>query len=135
MNKHSSGFTLIEVVLALAMTALVAAGITTGLLMSERGLARVSGDVKARGMLQECAAVSRWMRDAGILASASEGTHGLVLDAGSWALSGQSDQDDFHGRNLEIIGTDPGQRTVVCHVAWLLNDQPASVSSETIVSR
>ena len=57
------GFSLIEVLLALALTALIVTGVAGGLMISDRLVANSSGRTTARLMGEECLAVVRWMRD------------------------------------------------------------------------
>jgi prepilin-type N-terminal cleavage/methylation domain-containing protein len=135
ITGHTKGFTLIEIVLAIALTALVVAGVSNGLIIADRVLAQLGGSVKARLLADECVAVIRWVRDAEAFEALSEGTHGLVRQDGAWSLSDAPDAQGAHTRSVIISDDGEFRKRVECTVAWGEPVRPASVSVMTFIGQ
>jgi len=131
---HSRGFSLIEIILALALTSLVVVGIANGLLLTDRVLSRLSDDVTALMLADECISVMRWQRDAFGLAALREGSYGLDEDGGAWQLTAEPDVTDGHTREVFVNDASEFEKNVECIVTWLQDGQPASASAVSRIS-
>lgn len=129
------GFTLIEVVLALALTALIIGGVLQGLTYAQRTPEQVRTGQQARALADECTAVMRWMRNADGVASLSDGFYGLDAAGGRWQMVPNNDVLGDYTRTVEISHGYPDAVTVHCVVSWDDNGQPASVSRSMLLSK
>lgn len=135
MHMRSNGFSLIEIILALALTALVIAGVTNGMLLTDETLRRAGVEVGARQRLESCVAVTRWLRDAGGVASLGEGTFGLDGSSGVWQLGGTSDTDAVYTRAVTISDEETDLKRIKCEVSWDEAGRTASISTVTLLGR
>jgi hypothetical protein len=123
------------VVLALALTALVVAGVSNGLLLTGRALATMADSTTARTMVDECLAVTRWLRDDGALASVSDGVYGFDRTGDGWELAVSPDVTGEYTRSLTVSGVDDYLSDILCSVAFDDNGTPASTSAFSRISR
>jgi len=112
------GFSLIEVVLALALLTLAATVFVDAILYTER--TAFSGSLVARGRLlaSECLEAVRWMRDADGWDVLADGGYGLDDGSGRWEFAPLPDVADGFTRRVEISAYDADTKQVVCDIGW-----------------
>lgn len=128
---NSRGFTLIEIVLALAIVSMAVTVFLGGLLYGSDTVVSRHLRVQARLYAGECVHVARWIRDIRGLDALTAGTHGLVLSGGSWELSGTSDESGPFTRTLAVGPESDGGRDITCSVVWesQFGDRDVSIST------
>lgn len=132
---RSNGFTLIEVLLALALTALVVTGIVDGLLISGRSLTRASHTVDARLRLEECQSVVRWIRDENGVGVFNDNVRGIRFDQSIWTLSTEVERIDDQTRQVSVEQINSDSVGVECSVWWDDDGRTASISAFSILSK
>jgi prepilin-type N-terminal cleavage/methylation domain-containing protein len=100
MNER--GFTLIEVLLALALVSLALVGVFGGVLYADRLAARAYPQAQARLLAGECLEAARWLRDAEGLDALASGAYGLDDASGTWELTGAPDATGMFERELTL---------------------------------
>jgi hypothetical protein len=117
INLRRSGFLLVEVILASTIFVFVATILIGALLYGQEATA-VSG-MRARAVL---------LADEGIEAvhnlhdeqftNLTNGTYGLTVSGGQWALSGTSDVTGIFTREVAISQISPNEKNVMVNVTW-----------------
>ena len=125
MARTEPGFSLVELLLALALMALALTAFVDAILLTERAGAGRYAQTQARLRVGECLEASRWIRDADGLDAVAEGTYGLDVSSGRWELAGTSDTADGLTRQLDIEPYDADSVLLTCTVRW---EDPASRS-------
>jgi len=115
---RTDGFSLVEVVLALALATLAGTVFVDAVLSTDRLAARESLATRGRLLAAECLEAVRWMRDADGLDSLTDGTYGLGADAGTWELLPGPDTADGFTRMTEISPAGDDEKSVACTVSW-----------------
>jgi prepilin-type N-terminal cleavage/methylation domain-containing protein len=142
--NQSSGFTLVELSLAIAIFATIAAGVAIPMVGSHLSSLEDRRTFLANTLLTESWEAIRSIRNRD-WAGLADGDHGLSLEGGQWVLSGISDiqggftrvvtlttpQRDAEGRLVEIGGTlDPDSKQVIINLSW----QPPYSDPRTLVA-
>ena len=134
-HSDNDGFTLVEVLLALALVGIVVGGLATALLYTDRLGARVYEGQQGRLSAQECVAVMRWYRDAHGFAALNAGTYGLDHATGGWTLAADPDTDGAFTRSVIVTDEDAFTKRLVCTVAWDEDGVAASSSLTSLLSK
>ncbi|HXV27057.1 MAG TPA: type II secretion system protein [Candidatus Paceibacterota bacterium] len=129
--RSGAGFSLVELVLSLAIAGLIVTVLVGGLLYSADAAASLWARTQARWSASECLHAARWLRDSQGITSLSVGTHGLVVAGGQWTLSGASDSADIHTRQMTVSDISSDEKEVQCVVSWESRFGTRSVSAVT----
>lgn len=117
-----NGFSLVEVLLAVALLGMIATGFGSALLYGQEGQ-RIAGE-RARAVLlaEEGLEAVRNIRDSDYSALVA-GTHGLAISAGKWELVGSLDTTGIFSRQLIVSDIDENRKQVTSTVTWQQNLQ------------
>jgi len=127
MKKEESltknkGFTLIEVLLATAILAVIGSVVIGGLIYGRESFRLAGNRVRAVNLAEEGLEASRNIRDED-MAELVDGTHGLRTVANEWRFFGASDTTGLFTRSIEISSVDDSRKEVVSNVTWQQNAQ------------
>lgn len=119
------GFSLVEVVLAAALFALIAATLAGVLIYGEESSALAGGRTRAVFLAEEGLEAVRNIRDAGFISLPVDGNYGLQISGGQWAFLGlgTSDTTDIFTRQINITTIDTNRKTITSTVNWQQNPQ------------
>ncbi len=132
IHYSHSGFSLIEIILAVALLGLVSTIIVGGLVYGQDA-PRVSGQRnRATFLAQEGLDATRIIRDEGF-SNLTNGTHGLALVNGKWAFSGTSDKTDIFTRSVTVNSIDSNTKNVESRVVW--NSSPQKQSNVVLTAQ
>jgi len=115
--RGSQGFSLVELLLAVTVFALLTAGIIGAIVYARSSTASAGDHVRADYLAEEGTEAVRNIRDANY-ANIADGTYGVVQNSGVWSLSGSSDTNDIYTRSTTIATSGTNRKTVTSHVAW-----------------
>ncbi len=133
-QKNSAGFSLIEVILSIALFSLVVAAFTGAIIYAQQTAVIAGKQERASLILEEGLEVARNIRDSGFN-NLQDGQHGLAINNGSWSLSGSSDITDIFNRSVNIVSTSTSTKDVTVTVTWDQDFQRAgSLSANTILT-
>ncbi|MSU75087.1 MAG: hypothetical protein EXS55_01030 [Candidatus Magasanikbacteria bacterium] len=119
-KNQASGFTIVEVILASALFALITTGLAGTLLYGEEAVVIAGQRGAAVALADESMVAVRNMRDADY-ALLVDGVHGLAVSNNQWVFSGVSDTVGVYARQLTITSLDLNRKKVVATVAWQEN--------------
>lgn len=144
-----SGQSLIELVVAIGISALLIPALFTGLLASRDGKAQLAQRSQATTLLKEANEAIRNIREKGWTTFAVNGTYHPQISGSSWTLANNSEvingftrslviSDVFRDANGTIVSSggtvDPSTKKVVTTVSWTL-PYPSSMQSTTYLTR
>ncbi|MBN1258336.1 prepilin-type N-terminal cleavage/methylation domain-containing protein [Candidatus Peregrinibacteria bacterium] len=145
-KTKGSGFTLVELVVAVALFAILVGGVAALITGSHLSALENSKRLKAGAMLTETWEALRTIRN-GDFTAITEGAHGLRLSNGYWEFYGSSDERDGitrqvtvssvrrdgEGNIVEISGEpDPDSKKILIEIGWSpYAEQSQSVSVNT----
>lgn len=131
---HSKGFSLVEVLLAVAVFALIVSGLIGGLIYGQQSTALAGQHARAVMLADEGLEAVRNIRDAGFI-NLADGTYGLTTTGNQWNLSGSSDTTDIFTRQVIISTVDTKRKNITINVTWQQNPQrTGSVSVVTYLT-
>lgn len=131
---NSKGFSLVEVLLAVAIFALFVTGLVGGLIYGQQSTALAGAQSRATVLADEGLEATRNIRDANF-SNLTNGTFGLTTTGNQWNLSGSSDTTDIFTRQIVISTVDANTKQIVATVTWTQNAQRAgSVSLTTYLA-
>lgn len=131
-NKKSKGFSLIELVLAIAFFAIIAGGTILPIINSHLNQLEVSKRIQANAVLNETWEALRAIRNRD-WANIANGTYGLDQTSGIWEFSGASDVVNGITRSITISNAernlmqnlvesggmnDPNSKRVSIQLSW-----------------
>ncbi|MGE5327786.1 MAG: type IV pilus modification PilV family protein [Thiobacillus sp.] len=122
LHTKESGFSLAEVLMAVAIFALFATAIVGGLIYGRESTQLAGTRQRAVKLADECQEAVRGIRD-GNYSNLTNGTFGLLLSGGHWTLSGSSDVTDIFTRSVNIADGVANQKVITCNVTWTQNLQ------------
>jgi len=115
---NQAGFSLVEIILASALFALLVTALVGVYLYGQESTALAGNRARATMLAEEGLEAVRNIRDAGF-SNLADGTHGLAVSGNQWALSGTSDITDIFTRSLAISpGDDASRKQVTATVSW-----------------
>lgn len=120
--KRIRGFSLVEVLLSIAVFLLLAMGLVSAILYGEESTALAGKQARAMLLAKEGLEAVRSIRDADF-ANLSAGTHGLATTGGAWTLSGSSDTEDIYTRSVTLTQVDANTFLAESQVTWDQNLQ------------
>lgn len=147
--SKSKGQTLVEVLVAIGLSAIMLPALATALVASREGRAQESERLQATALLRETTEAMRSVREKGWSFIATNGTYYPTLSGNAWSLASGTQTTGNFTRQIVISdvqrnsagaivpsgGTlDPSTKKVVTTVSWT-TPIPSNVSSETYYSR
>jgi len=119
---NSRGFSLVEVLLSVALFALVVTALAGGLIYGQQSTALAGARARAAALVDEGLEAVRNIRDANF-SNLTDGTYGLTTTGNQWNLSGASDTTDIFTRQIVISTVDTKRKNVTATVSWQQNPQ------------
>ncbi len=124
----SRGFSLVEVLLSVALFALIVVGLVGGLIYGQQTTALSGQRARAVALADEGLEAVRNIRDAGFV-NLSDGTFGLTTAGNHWNLSGSSGAIDIFTRQIVISSVDAKRKNVTVNITWQQNPQRTGLVS------
>jgi len=126
--KYRQGFSLVEIILTVALFSMFAVGFSGIIIYGEEGV-RISGNQdRALFLAYEGVEAVRSIRDEDF-ANLTNGTHGLAEISDVWNFSGSSDLSDIYTRDITISNYDTNIKEIVSRVTWQQNLQRTGETS------
>jgi prepilin-type N-terminal cleavage/methylation domain-containing protein len=122
MSDVHRGFSLVEVMLAVAIFSLIVSVFVGALIYAQQSVASFGSHAKASFLAEEGLEAARNIRDAGF-SNLTDGTYGLAISGGQWVFFGSSDTTDNFTRTITISTIDPERKQVSSNVFWQENPQ------------
>jgi Tfp pilus assembly protein PilV len=113
-----SGMSLVEALLAMAIFAILSVGVISAIIYGQESSAVAGTRERAVKIAEEGIEAVRNIRDSGYGNLPADGTYGLVISGGVFALSGPSDTTDIFARTITLATVDSRTRTVNVNVNW-----------------
>lgn len=133
-NTKYSAFSLVEIVLALAILVLVAASVVVNFIYSQESAVVSGSRARATFLAEEGLEAVRNIRDAGF-ANLVDGNYGLASSSNQWIFSGSQDVTDIYTRQIQISTPSANHRQVISQVTWQQTAQrTGSVSLTTYLT-
>jgi prepilin-type N-terminal cleavage/methylation domain-containing protein len=121
-TKNKGGFSLVEVLLAVAIFSLAITPIVTSIIYGQESTALSGALTRATFLASEGIEAVRNIRDENF-SNLSDDTHGLAVSDGQWILSGSSDATEDYKREIIISTVDENTKKIDVNVAWKQNMQ------------
>lgn len=115
--KGNGGFSLIEVLLAIAVFAMLATGLAGALVYGEASVAAASQRSQATALADEAMQVVKNFSDASFN-TLTDGTYGLDVQTNRWILTSQPDTTSGFTRSVTISTVDQNRKEVTATVTW-----------------
>ncbi|MBI5356235.1 prepilin-type N-terminal cleavage/methylation domain-containing protein [Candidatus Collierbacteria bacterium] len=129
-----AGFSLVEVLLAVSVFALIVTGLVGGLIYGQQSTALAGQRARAAVLADEGLEAVRNIRDENY-SNLTDGTFGLAISANQWVFSGTSDATDIFTRAVTISAAGANRKLVTSAVTWQQNPQrDGSVTLTTYLS-
>lgn len=134
INCSSKGFSLVEIILATAVVALLATIFLGVLGFSQESTIRAGQRVRAIFLAEEGLEAARALRDESF-GNLSAGIYGLQVVNGKWNLIPQKDTTDIFSRTLNITDIDARTKKIDSQVQWTqTGGNKVSVSFSTLLT-
>lgn len=130
-RKDPRGFSLIEMVLAIALAGIFLTASAGGLIYGLRSAKDAGRKIQAMYLADEGLAALQNLRDEQFT-NLVDGTWGLAVSGGQWALSGTSDSVGDFQRSLIISSVDAATKQITSTVSW--TNTRGILSDVTLVS-
>lgn len=123
------GFSLVEVLLASALFALVITGLLSAFLYGQESAALAGNRSRAVALAEEGIQAARDIKeyDFSLIGSLSDGTYYLDNTSGVWELDGVSDTIGIYSREIEVTSIDGDTTEIRSSVSWQQNVQRAGL--------
>lgn len=132
-HSHTKlGFSLVEVMLSIAVFTLIITGLASAYLYGEESTMLAGNRAKATMLAEEGLEAARNIRDPQFV-NLTDGTYGLTTTTNQYNLSGTSDTDGFFTRTINVSTVDIKRKDLTSTVTWQQN--PQRTGSVTLVSR
>ena len=118
------GFSLVEVLLAVAVFGLMVTGLAGGLIYGQQSTALAGQRARAVILADEGLEAIRNIRDENF-SNLTDGTYGLTTAGNQWNLSGTSDITDIFTRQIVISAVDANRKQLTSTISWQQNPQRA----------
>lgn len=132
LHTRSKGFSLVEVILASALFAILLTALVGGYLYGQESTVLAGNRVRATLLAEEGLEAARNIRDSQFTDNLTVGTFGLATTTNIWNLSGVSDNTDIFTRQVTIESIDTKRKKVTSTVTWQQN--PQRVGSTTLTT-
>lgn len=134
ITKKSKSFSLIEVILAIALFALLVSLVAGTIIYAKTSNLTVANHTRAMNLAREGIEAAKQIRN-GDFASVADGTHGVVISGGAWALSGSYDRTDIYERTIDIATVDSNTKNVSSTVKWIdIGTKQNEVKLESLIT-
>jgi hypothetical protein len=148
-RHHQSGATIVEVLVAIALTGIFLPVLVTALVAANSAKATTIQQVQAQSLLREATDAVRSVREKGWSNVATDGTYYPAISGSTWSLNSGSQtingftrqlvissvQRDAAGAIVSSGGTnDPSSKHVVVTVSWS-TPRPSSISTDSYLTR
>ncbi|HNX10945.1 MAG TPA: hypothetical protein PKI61_02290 [bacterium] len=127
-NRKTTGFTLVEAILAGALFLMISLSLVSAVLYGQEGAALAGKRARALYLAEEGIEAVRNIQEQAF-ANLTPGTYGLSTTANSWVLAGASDTIDIFNRQITIANIDAQKKTVNVVINWAQNLQRAGTIS------
>ena len=124
-NNRQPGMSLVEVLLAAAIFAVISTGLIGGIIYGQESTAVAGARERAVKIAEEGVEAVRNIRDSGYSNLPVDGTYGLTISGGVWSLSGSSDTTDIFTRTVNLATIDSRTRELTVNVSWTQTVQRA----------
>src|SRR3989344_1096598 len=132
-NLYSSkGFSLLEVLLAVSIFAILVTGLVGGLIYGQEATATAGLRSRAVMLAEEGLEAVRNIKDGGFN-DVAIGTHGLATASNIWEFSGSSDTTGVFTRQIDIANVDTDRKTITSTVTW--QQTPSRTGSVVLTTR
>lgn len=115
-----AGFTIIEIILAVSVFALLVTGLAGSYLYGLETTSDAGEHSRATLYAAEGLEAARAIQDAHF-SDLTDGNHGLSREGGTWTFSKTMDWTDIFSRSLTIVSIDADHKDVVSTVTWQNN--------------
>ena len=116
--KNQPGMSLVEVILAAAIFAVISTGVISAIIYGSESTAVAGARERATKIAEEGIEAVRNIRDSGYSNLPADGTYGLTIAGGIWTFSGTSDMTDIFTRSITLSTIDSRTRNITVNVAW-----------------
>lgn len=118
MKRHRSGFLLVDILLGVAVFAIIIGALTSGLAFSHREVLGSGDRVRAAYVAEQSLEAVRSIRDQDF-AALTEGTHGLTIQDGLWTLSGTGSVTEAgYNTAVSLANATDDRIAVTVNVSW-----------------
>ena len=131
-QRRSSGFSIIEVILAGSLFAIVMTGVMSAVLYGAEGSSGAGARSEASFLGEEGLDVMQNIRDESFT-NLLPGTFGLAVSSSRWVTSGTQDIVDVFTRQIGVSSTDSKRRDVTARIVWSQN--PVRSGSISLTTR
>lgn len=128
-TKHS-GFSLVEIVLSLAILALLTTALFGNFIYSQESAAVAGARSRATFLAEEGLEAVRNIRDAGY-ANLVDGNYGLASSSNQWVFSGSQDITGNYTRQIQITTPSANRKQIISQVTWQQTPQRTGTISLT----
>lgn len=133
-NFSSQGFSLLEVLLSIALFSLITVAFIGAILSSQQSTLTTGKRARAVFFAEEGLEAVRNIRDASF-SNLTDGTFGVTTSSNTWVLSGESTQVDGFTRSVSIATIDSKSKYVTSTVLWQQDARRmGSISFVTLLS-
>lgn len=130
--SKKAGFSLVEVILASAIFALLITAIVGGIIYGRESTAISGSRGRAIAFAEEGIEAVRNLRDQNF-GNLTDGTHGLTVSLGQWFFSGTSDVNGIFTRQIEVGTLNENTKNITSTVTW--QQTPSRIGKIVISSR
>jgi Tfp pilus assembly protein PilV len=132
---QNNGFSVVEVILAAALFALIATSLVSILIYGEQSSVLAGERARANFLAEEGLEAVRNIRDAGFSGLPADGNYGLQVSGGQWAFLGlnTSDTTGIFTRQINISTVDANRKTITSTVNW--QQTPQRTGSVVLTTR
>ena len=120
--RYQRGFSLVEILLAVAVFVSIATALVTTLIYGQESTALAGARARAVFLAEEGLEATRNIRDANFT-NLTNGTHGLAISSNQWNFAGSSDVADIFTRQIVISAVDADRKQAISTVTWQQNAQ------------
>ncbi|MEI6228438.1 MAG: prepilin-type N-terminal cleavage/methylation domain-containing protein [Candidatus Saccharibacteria bacterium] len=118
IKSSQSGMSLVEVLLAVAIFAVISTGLIGGIIYGQESTAVAGARERAVKIAEEGIEAVKNIRDSNFNAFPADGTYGLTNGTGYWGFNGASDTTDIFTRSVVLSTVDSRTRDVTVNVTW-----------------
>lgn len=118
---NNTGQLLVELLVALAVAAILIPALATGFIASRQGKAQEQQRLEATALARQEAEAVRIVRDAGWVNVATNGTYHAVISGNTWTLASGSETMNGYTKSVAIADTappDPSKKYITVAVSW-----------------
>jgi prepilin-type N-terminal cleavage/methylation domain-containing protein len=130
LTTKQSGFSLVEIILALAILALLTVALIGNFIYSQESAVVAGAKSRAAFLAEEGLEATRNIRDADF-ANLVDGNYGLTTSSNQWVFSGTQDVTDIYTRQIQISTPSANRKQIISQVTWQQTAQRTGTISLT----